>query len=389
MGQRAAALLAGRPFEAAQENRADGAAPAPVRMKANASEVLKLVHLSGAGLLDVNGTYELATPFARAEVFVKSSVELGTIYIRRQAPDTPDRWVVTLSPTEREGRHLYKRDSAHVGVVHPPTLGWEVYPHCDGIERALSLGDAPRLGYFHGYVGACGDGQPYFRSSRQRRTEPYVFRSDTNCLQVCIVGASDLQGTDGVESELYCVCEIHGKPEGAFHTPPQRASANPFWNHTFEVGVFESSDALMFSVKSKGGLLGQAVLEHSSIYPEGFIGDVPLVVPNSDFKGSMLSLCITPSNQEVPGIRCEIDKGAGTVGLKLVPSARRVSLSIVAIAEGGQVDRWNAENPLQRVKVRDQIVEVNGTRGECFGLLAELAQARGLLRMVVMRKLPL
>ncbi|CAK0910002.1 unnamed protein product [Prorocentrum cordatum] len=165
MGQRAAALRAGQPPEAGEAalgHPADGL-PGPVRVRAQAGEYSKFVFLSGAGLLDVNGTYELATPFARAEVFVKNSIELGMIYIR--------------------------------------------------------------------------------------------------------------------------------------------------------IGVFGSSDVLKFSVKSREVTLGQATLEHSKIYPKGFIGDIPLNMPGWTLKGSTLSLCITPSDQEVPGIHCEVTKGAGRVGL--------------------------------------------------------------------------
>mmetsp|Transcript_38175 Transcript_38175/g.99488 ORF Transcript_38175/g.99488 Transcript_38175/m.99488 type:complete len:315 (-) Transcript_38175:115-1059(-) len=309
------------------------------------------------------------------------------IYIRRQAHDIQGCWVVTLSPTERDGRHLYKRNGFLHDSTTPPTLGWEACRSGDDVESALALGDAPRLEHYRGAVRVCGDGRPYVKAKKrvQRSTQPYVFRSNTNSLQVCIVGASNLQGTDGIDYEPYCVCEIPGKSECVCQTPPEHASVDPLWNHTVEVGVFGSSDVLKFSVKSREVTLGQATLEHSKIYPKGFIGDIPLNMPGWTLKGSTLSLCITPSDQEVPGIHCEVTKGAGRVGLGLAPSRDWDSFSIRSIEEGGQVGRWNEQNPLQQIKIGDSIVEVNGVRGECLDLLKELAQAKGPIKMVVMR----
>ena len=101
----------------------------------------------------------------------------------------------------------------------------------------------------------------------------------------------------------------------------------------------------------------------------------------------MLSLCITPANQEIPGIHCDINTSAGKVGVSVVPERDRGSLSIRAIVEGGQVDQWNEDHPLQKIKIRDRVVEINGRRGTCLDLLKEMAQASGPLRMVVMRRM--
>merc|ERR1719382_1760886 len=113
--------------------------------------------------------------------------------------------------------------------------------------------------------------------------------------------------TDDTEPEPYCVCEILDKPESKFKTAPMNATFNPSWKHIDEVEDFQRGDVLTFSVKSDDVLLGQATLEHSEIYPKGFVGDVRLEIPESDFKECVLSLCITPSNQEIPGIHCDIN----------------------------------------------------------------------------------
>jgi len=363
--------------------------PTPVRTTVAAGDRLKRLFVSGAGLVDVNGTYSPATAFAGAEVFVKESTEFGTIYIRRQAENLPKVWVITLSPTHRESRHLYKRDGVMVGKETPPLLGWTVYPSGDGVEHGLErkLGDAPgRLEYYEvrqRNMASPDDGKPDVEAVRG----PDIFRSDTGCLQVCIVGASNLQTTDNVELEPYCTCEIPGKSEGKFETPLQQATVNPLWKYIFEVEDFDRDDVLMFSVKSDGVLLGQATLEHSKVFPQGFLGDVRLEVPDSDSNEALLSLCITPSNQEVPGIFCEIDKSVGHVGVGIAPEMLKQALSVRTIAEGGQIDRWNQDHPLQNIKIRDRVVEVNGKQGTCKDLLNELARAQGPLKMVVKRKM--
>lgn len=364
---------------------------------------LKTLLVSGAGLADVNGTYSLATPFAKAEVFIKESDHLGTIYVRRQAADLPSVWVITLSSEQRESRHLYRRDGAMVDRETPPLLGWQVYPSGDGKEKALEsrLGEAPkRLEYHKARDKTLGVEVP-----GETKYQPDYFLTDADhSMQVCIVGASNLR-TSEEEPEPYCVCAIEGKPGSEFQTPTRHASFNPTWKFMMEVEDFEENDVLMFSVKTDDTVLGVAALKHSRIYPSGFLGEVPLEIPEgSESKEStdeaanpiheapksppmMLSLCITPANKEVPGILCTVNKTKGNVGVGFVPEKRKNALSVRTIAEGGQVDRWNHDHPEQQIKVRDRVVAVNGKQGSCKEILSELAHAKGPLNMMVKRKL--
>jgi len=205
-------------------------------------------------------------------VFTKESSEFRIIYVRRQAADLPTVWVITFSATQRESRHLYRRDGVMADKRTPPMLGWSVYPGGDGLEHALEqkLGDAPgRLEYFPVYDRKTTSGDDGKLSPRAGPRQD-GFRSDTHCMQLCIVGASHLQTASDVEPEAYCASEIPGKLRVSFQTPPKHASFNPFWRHIIEVEKFEKDDVLIFSVRSVDNvLLGQASLEYSKIFPKG------------------------------------------------------------------------------------------------------------------------
>jgi hypothetical protein len=274
----------------------------------------------------------------------------------------------------------------------PPLLGWEVYPSGDGkVEQAVAsrLGGAPRRIEYYQVNEKQG-----VEVVGEAKYQPDYFVTDTQNMQVCIVGASNLKTSDDIEPEPYCICVVSGKPHSEFRTAPRHASFNPSWKHMKEVEDFGRDDELMFSVMSDETLLGQATVNHSKIYPLGFIGDIPLEVPDSEFQDStgetatpMLSVCITPANMEVPGILCTVSKASGNVGISFVPEKQKNTLSVRAIAEGGQLDKWNHDNPQQQIKIRDRVVSVNGKGGTCKEMLTELAHAKGPLKMMVKRKL--
>eukprot|EP00959_Pyramimonas_sp_CCMP1952_P439780 9207067-Pyramimonas_sp.AAC.1 len=83
----------------------------------------------------------------------------------------------------------------------PPLLGREVSPGRDGLERALH---APgRLEY----LLVCDRKTPGDRKldlDPQASPGQDIFRSDTPCMQLRIVGASNLQMVSDIEPEAYC-----------------------------------------------------------------------------------------------------------------------------------------------------------------------------------------
>jgi len=105
-------------------------------------------------------------------------------------------------------------------------------------------------------------------------------------LRITIVGARGLLGTDslpgGRKSDVYCVCEIQGKPDAPkVQTKAVKNTCDPMWDHEAEVMEFAVGDTLAFHVYDQGvdkqdDYLGTLTVTSEQFYPVGFEGELPL-----------------------------------------------------------------------------------------------------------------
>eukprot|EP00418_Pyrodinium_bahamense_P068677 CAMPEP_0179098990 /NCGR_PEP_ID=MMETSP0796-20121207/45646_1 /TAXON_ID=73915 /ORGANISM="Pyrodinium bahamense, Strain pbaha01" /LENGTH=235 /DNA_ID=CAMNT_0020796781 /DNA_START=46 /DNA_END=753 /DNA_ORIENTATION=- len=102
-------------------------------------------------------------------------------------------------------------------------------------------------------------------------------------------------------------------------------------------------------------------------------GDYSTIISEMTLKTTR-SRMLTMSIRRATEHRILVHKDEGeTLGLGLVPLENGL-LFIDAVNRGGVIDRWNARNPDQKVRVLDRIVEVNHIRGNAVELVDALKQ---------------
>lgn len=105
-------------------------------------------------------------------------------------------------------------------------------------------------------------------------------------------------------SDPYCICEILGKAESKIQTKIISKTLDPEWNHEAVVPLHEVGDDLVFNVmdhdwNNVDDLLGKAILPSAEFYPNGFIGDLPLMGTRG-YMRSTLTVRVVTARQSVP-----------------------------------------------------------------------------------------
>ncbi|CAK0813388.1 unnamed protein product [Prorocentrum cordatum] len=332
--------------------------------------VTREVRVAGAGLEDVNGVYTLAREFAGAEMFEKDGggSPLGKVYIRRQAEGMPGDWVITLSADADSVRseHLYRRTEVRKEQVFPPLLGWKPCTAADGVlERhvdQLSKG-LPKLEY-HNVMAERGRGL-------MSPLEEWDQQDTSSSLEVCVVGASNIP--DSYASKLHCTFQVPGKDE-IMESGAVANSTDPVWRFKAPLKSWRHPDPLQFTVFANSNIkIGETTLDYTAFRETGFVGKLPLSLFGSDDPNATVNVCVTRPGQLIPGVDVVLKKELDAkIGIEVAIESK-TSLSIVKIAEGGLIDRWNGDHPEQRIHLRDIITEIDGTRGTCYDLLSRLA----------------